>query len=399
MDWFNTNSGVALNFSWVQSFLERPSLRAGASGSPRGIFGRSVREHGPQISGRPYPVETGSGSLCFSRTVGYFSIRLISPIAGTATLTEITSPENLYDTAPVDGDFALTELATANSRQIAQTSSQEHFSATCSQPSLHPVTVAEPATTQQSAHEEAADSKPAEFFSSCESPPNEANYRARPETCDQAHLTEIALFAEAVTAQLSLTNPEKTPTQSTNHPTKKTKNKDFPVKKQKKPKKNKITQDEREPVKNFPAPEKSLATIRNEAYYKAYQRAYQSGRRAELTLSGDKDKAKRAGQAAGRAAGKAAKERIAEATTASPDNSLPLLSHLEIPESGSYFKAYRRAYIRAQRKAYKQAYSSEIALSGNKDRAKRAGKAAGQAAGRTAGQAAMEAAKVARSAL
>lgn len=300
-----------------------------------------------------------------------FSISHTPPAKNTATLPKII----LDMVVPVDNDFTLTKSTTTNFQQIAQTSPPEHFFATHSQPPQHPITMAGPVNTQQPAHAEAAGSKPVEFFPSWESRPNEANHGGSPETCDQARLAEIALFAETVTAQLSLENLGETPAKTTNYPTKKKKNKDLTVKKQKKP-------------------EKYMFNFRTEPHYKAYQRAYQDARRAELALSGDQDKAKQVARAAGQAASKAEKKRITEAAATSSDNSLPLPGQpRELP-----FKAYRRAYIRAQRKACKEAYSYEIALSGNEERAKEAGKAAGQAAGRAAGQAAMKDAGQARSA-
>ena len=118
------------------------------------------------------------------------------------------------------------------------------------------------------------------------------------------------------------------------------------------------------------------STARTRAYRKNYSLAYGRAFRAEMAISHDEDKAKRAAKAAGKAAGKAAskaeKKRIKES---SADHQFLTVSSRE-DRIRAYIKTYHNAYT----KAYKRAFLAEISLSDNLDKAYEAARAAGKAA-------------------
>lgn len=118
------------------------------------------------------------------------------------------------------------------------------------------------------------------------------------------------------------------------------------------------------------------STARTRAYRKNYSLAYGRAFRAEIAISCDEDKAKRAAKAAGKAAGKAAskaeKKRIIES---SADHQFLTVSSKE-DRIRAYIKTYHNAYT----KAYKRAFLAERSVSDNIDKAYEAAKAAGKTA-------------------
>ena len=298
MDRYSVTPHSVPESSYSQDRQEYPLFPTATSKSHPRQFGHSVQTLNSPRCQHLNHHETNQDIFDLQHTLDDRSTLALPPIEHLLTLTRLISQKDLDDIVPID-DLTCTDSTKTNLQQTTQKPPSEHSPVTFSHSSLCPITTTVP-LVQQQVHTETAGHQLTESFDSGESPtitPANAYRRDYHMAYRRVYQAEMAISDNQEKAKQAAKAAGRAAGRA-------------------------ASKAQRERIKKTSADNQFLTISSREArikayirtYGNAYNKSYNRAYRAEISLSGNKDKANRAGQAAGKAASKDIRVRIQTST-------------------------------------------------------------------------------------
>ena len=294
MDRYNVNPHPIPESSYSQDRQESVLFPTATTKSCPRRFGHSV-----QALNVPYYEylnhhKTNQVTPVPQHTLNDHSVVNLPPIETLMIFTESASQKDLDEIVPVDGLTSCTDSTKTNWQQTTRQASSKHSPVTFSHSLLCPVTTTTPRVqpTQQQVHAEIPGYQLTESLNSA----NGRAYRTEMATSGNKGMARQAGrdFGRATGKAASKAQRERS--------------------------KKSATDNQFLAISSREARTKAYTR----AYGRAYNKAYKEACRAEMSLSGNKDKAHEVGRAAGRAASKNERERIRTLTDFNFGKCLPI---------------------------------------------------------------------------